>query len=204
MKTSLKLGTLLAIGILSCFTSGCTSLQTFRGPGELQLGLPASPEDPEEGAPGAAPVGPTLSGPALEWSGERLQREERSGLNFDWPVDDARLSRGFLLGRRWHYGIDLAAPKGTVILAAESGTVIYTGSGFRGYGKLIVIEHDEKWATLYAHLNKFSVKEGDHVKRGQKIGEMGRTGRATGVHLHFEIRYNRQPVNPLMYLPQGY
>jgi murein DD-endopeptidase MepM/ murein hydrolase activator NlpD len=204
VKAAFNMRSWILLTLLTIPIFGCGSLNSYRGPGQLQLGLPASPEYPEEGAPGAAPVGPTLSGPTLEWSGERLQREERTGLNFDWPVDDARLSRGFLLGRRWHYGIDLAAPKGTLILAAESGTVIYTGSGFRGYGKLIVIEHDEKWATLYAHLDKFSVQEGDRVKRGQKIGEMGRTGRATGVHLHFEIRYNRQPVNPLMYLPQGY
>lgn len=179
--------------LIAALITSCTS---FRGPGEM-----ATPGGVlEEGAPGAAPVGPTLS-----WSGERYnQSAPSSGMNFDWPVEKARMSRGFLLGKRWHYGLDLAAPKGTPILSSAPGVVIYVGKGFSGYGKLIVVEHDENWATLYSHLNKFSVKEGDRVTRGQKLGEMGRTGRASGVHLHFEIRYNRQPVNPLMYLPQGY
>ncbi len=173
--------------------AGCSS---FRGLGEYQ-----TPEGQlEEASPAAAPIGPTLS-----WSGERYSQTNRTGaVNFDWPVEEARTSRGFQLGKRWHYGLDLAAKKGTPILASEAGVVVYAGTGFSGYGKLLVIEHSEEWATLYAHLNKYSVKEGEQVKQGQKIGEMGRTGRASGVHLHFEIRYNRQPVNPLMYLPQGY
>lgn len=172
---------------------------TFQGPGPFKTPDGQIDSTLEESAPVAAPVGPTLS-----WSGERYsQTTPTTTMNFDWPVEDARLSRGFLLGKRWHYGLDLAAKKGTPILASEAGVVIYVGKGFSGYGKLIVVEHNDTWATLYSHLNKFSVKEGDKVRRGQKIGEMGRTGRATGVHLHFEIRYNRQPVNPLMYLPQG-
>ena len=89
-------------------------------------------------------------------------------------------------------------------MAAERGTVIYTGRGFHGYGNLIVIEHNNEWATLYSHLNSITVKEGETVERGTKIGTMGRTGHATGVHLHFEIRRNRQPVNPLAYLPEGF
>lgn len=185
---------------LALVLSGCTS---FHGLGDYKAPDYRSGNDEEitEEAPGAAPLGPTLS-----WSGERVveRTPDPNSPRFDWPVADARLSRGFLLGKRWHYGVDLAAPKGTPILAADDGVVIYTGRGFTGYGKLIVVEHSSEWATLYAHLNKFSVREGDKIKRGQKLGEMGRTGRASGVHLHFEIRYNRQPVNPLMYLPQGY
>jgi murein DD-endopeptidase MepM/ murein hydrolase activator NlpD len=128
-----------------------------------------------------------------------------SDYDFDWPVDSARLTRGFSIGgRRPHWGIDLAAPRGTPIFAAERGVVVYTGRGFKGYGKLVVIEHGDRWATLYSHLHTIDTKEGETVRQGQVIGTMGRTGRATGVHLHFEIRYNRQPVNPLMYLPQGY
>lgn len=181
---------------LAIYLVSFTSCSTFRGLGEYQ----APDGQLEEASPAAAPVGPTLS-----WSGERYSQSSRTdSMHFDWPVEEARTSRGFLLGKRWHYGVDLAAPKGTPILASEAGVVVYAGKGFSGYGKLIVVEHNDEWATLYAHLNKYSVKEGERVKQGQKIGEMGRTGRASGVHLHFEIRYNRQPVNPLMYLPQGY
>jgi len=123
-------------------------------------------------------------------------------MHFDWPVDEAKLSRGFInRKRKHHWGLDLANKKGTPILAAENGYVVYTGRQFHGYGRLIVIEHNDRWASLYAHLEKFLVKEGDFVKRGQSIGEMGRTGHATGYHLHFELRDNRIPVDPQLSLP---
>jgi murein DD-endopeptidase MepM/ murein hydrolase activator NlpD len=183
--------------LCTLIVSACS---TFVGPGGFKAPDGTIDNTLEENAPNAAPIGPTLS-----WSGERYsQSAPANGMNFDWPVNEARMSRGFLLGKRWHYGVDLASRKGTPILASEAGTVIYVGKGFSGYGKLVVIEHNETWATLYSHLNKFNVKEGTKVARGEQIAEMGRTGRASGVHLHFEIRYNRQPVNPLMYLPQGF
>lgn len=123
---------------------------------------------------------------------------------FDWPVDSARLTRGFLPHkRRPHLGLDLAAPRGTPILAAHSGIVIYRGRDFRGFGNMIMIESRDGWATLYAHLDKFYVEQGQRVRIGEMVGAMGRTGRATGVHLHFEIRRNRHPVDPLKYLPGG-
>lgn len=142
--------------------------------------------------------------PTLSWSGERRFVRPDEPLNFDWPVDQARMTRGFLLGRRSHWGLDLAGARHTPIMAAERGVVVYTGKGFKGYGNLIVIEHNDEWATMYSHLQKISIKEGATVERGQVIGTMGRTGRASGVHLHFEVRHNRQPVNPLQYLPEGF
>lgn len=123
---------------------------------------------------------------------------------FDWPVDKARLTRGFMPNKkRPHLGLDLAAPKGTPILAAKAGTVIYQGKAFHGFGKMVLIESGGGWATLYAHLNKILVKEGQKLEQGQVLGEMGRTGRATGVHLHFEVRKDRGPVDPLPLLPAG-
>jgi len=170
--------------------SSCTS---FQGPGAFQSG-PGAVEEEE----------PTTSpGPTLTLRGERSFSPSEDAIHFDWPLDEARLTRGFFLGRRSHWGVDLANDKGTPILASERGMVIYTGRGFRGYGNLIVIEHNAQWATLYSHLDKILIKEGQTVEQGQKIATMGRTGRASGVHLHFEIRHNRQPVNPLTYLPQG-
>ncbi len=138
----------------------------------------------------------------VSWRAARRTDVATSEVNFDWPVDRARLTQGFQVGKKVHWGVDLAGAKGSPILAAERGIVVYTGSGFRGYGKLIVVEHGTEWATLYSHLSKISVKEGQTVQQGQVIGGMGRTGRASGVHLHFEIRQNRQPVNPLALLPQ--
>lgn len=147
---------------------------------------------------------PIPSGPVIH-SPELIEQETPKGTwSFDWPIDSAKLSRGFKLGKKPHWGLDLANRKGTLIFSAERGRVIYAGRAFRGYGKMIIVEHGTHWATLYAHLHKISVKEGQDVQRGQPIAEMGRTGRATGNHLHFELRYERQPVDPMMYLPQGF
>ncbi len=124
---------------------------------------------------------------------------------FDWPVDDARMTRGFLPQKRHpHFGIDLAAKQGTPILAAQGGMVIYTGREFRGYGKMILIESGKGWATLYAHMDKIFIQEGQKISQGHILGTMGRTGRATGVHLHFEIRKDKGPIDPLPLLPNGH
>jgi murein DD-endopeptidase MepM/ murein hydrolase activator NlpD len=125
--------------------------------------------------------------------------------SLDWPVDRARLTRGFLPNARPrpHLGLDLASNKGTPIYAALDGTVIYAGSGFRGYGRFIIVENELGWATFYGHLDKMLVKNGEHVEKGQKIGKMGRTGRATGTHLHFEVRKDKKAIDPLAFLPRA-
>lgn len=131
-------------------------------------------------------------------------KEQTQKSYFNWPVDEARMTRGYLPYRKKpHLGLDLAAPKGTNIYAAHEGTVIYAGRDFRGFGKMVLIEGSRGWATLYAHFSTISVKQGQRVNQGDVIGGMGRTGRATGVHLHFEIRKARGPVDPLLYLPGG-
>ncbi|MFN8791317.1 MAG: M23 family metallopeptidase [Bdellovibrionales bacterium] len=123
---------------------------------------------------------------------------------FDWPVDRARLSRGFhVSGRRPHLGIDLAGPRGTPVFSSQGGIVIYTGRDFRGFGKMILIEAANGWATLYAHLDQILVSEGQRVRIGESIGLMGNTGRSTGPHLHFEVRRDKAPQDPLLYLPGG-
>lgn len=108
---------------------------------------------------------------------------------------------------RKHKGIDIAAPKGTNIYASRAGTVVYAGWNNGGYGKLIIIEHDNGTQTYYAHNTTILVSVGDLVYQGQHIGEMGATGRVTGVHCHFEIRvgaytglYSGTPVDPMKYL----
>jgi murein DD-endopeptidase MepM/ murein hydrolase activator NlpD len=127
-------------------------------------------------------------------------------ISFDWPVNSARLTRGFIpkptgKRKRPHLGLDLAALKGTPIFASHEGTVIYVGREFKGYGRMIMVEGKKGLASLYAHLSKSTIKTGQTVHQGDKIGEMGRTGRASGVHLHFEIRTENGPVDPLQYLP---
>ncbi|TBL73034.1 murein hydrolase activator EnvC family protein [Paenibacillus thalictri] len=100
-----------------------------------------------------------------------------------------------------HTGIDLAVPKGTDILAAENGVVILAG-WWSGYGNCVIIDHGKGVWTLYGHIRDggIGVEKGESVKRGQKIAEVGATGRATGNHLHFEVRINEEPVDPKPYL----
>ncbi len=102
-------------------------------------------------------------------------------------------------GRRAHNGIDLAAPRGTPILATAEGVVVHA-SRQSGYGKLVKIRHEFGFETLYAHLNAIHVKVGDRIARGDHIGDMGTTGRSTGVHLHYEVRIGGKPVNPMTFI----
>ncbi|MDZ4784551.1 MAG: M23 family metallopeptidase [bacterium] len=109
-----------------------------------------------------------------------------------WPVPGAKLNSGF--GRRWfkfHEGLDLAAPVGTRIYAAHAGQIVYSGSGFSGYGNLIAIKGDFGLTTIYGHNYKNLVRRGQFVKQGALIGYVGKTGHATGPHLHFETRIVR-------------
>ena len=122
----------------------------------------------------------------------------RGPLQLYWPVENPIINRGFSerKGKRSHLGIDFKGRRNDPILAAHDGTVIYVGQKFRGYGKMILIEYDHTWASLYSHLNSYNVRTGQEVKAGQVIGKMGRTGRATGVHLHFELIKNKKPIDP--------
>ncbi|MCB0379338.1 MAG: M23 family metallopeptidase [Bdellovibrionales bacterium] len=124
-----------------------------------------------------------------------------SSPHFIWPVNSGRITQEFRKGSSRHDGVDISGRENSLIKAAADGTVIYAGNDFNGYGKLVIVEHQgDRWASFYAHLNGFKVKEGQRVYRGQNLGLMGKTGRATGVHLHFEIRYNKRPVDPLMFV----
>jgi len=121
-----------------------------------------------------------------------------------WPVTSVKMNRGFRPRTDPnHEGLDLGGPRGAPILAAHEGVVIYSGRDFRGYGNMVMIEYDPQWATLYAHLDKIFVKEGHLVKAGDPIGSMGKTGRASGVHLHFELIHQRVPIDPLPVIARG-
>jgi lipoprotein NlpD len=98
-------------------------------------------------------------------------------------------------------GIDIVGRRGQPVVASASGKVVYSGSGLRGYGKLIIIKHNKTYLSAYAHNDVILVKEGQNVSRGQKIAEMGNTD-ANQVELHFEIRKFGKPVDPAQYLPQ--
>jgi murein DD-endopeptidase MepM/ murein hydrolase activator NlpD len=106
-------------------------------------------------------------------------------------------------GGGFHDGVDLGAPKGTPVYAARAGKVIYSGRGIRGYGNVVIVKHNEIYSTIYAHNAKNLVRHGAYVRQGEKIALVGATGRATGPHLHFEVRRNERPYDPFFVLPRG-
>lgn len=115
---------------------------------------------------------------------------------FVWPTS-GRISQGY---RWYHRAIDIANKDAPGVLSADAGKVVAADWPSGGYGQRIVIDHGNGFQTLYAHLSKIYVKAGQSINRGDLIGQMGATGRATGVHLHFEIEQNGTKVNPLSYL----
>lgn len=123
--------------------------------------------------------------------------------DYFWPVDGGYIS-AYQGDGRGHKGIDIAAPYGTPIYAAESGTVIEVGSGWNGgYGNCVRISHDDGNVTVYAHQSSIAIEYGDYVVRGQIIGYVGSTGDSTGNHLHFEVRSNGTYPNPTNYVSQN-
>ena len=116
-----------------------------------------------------------------------------------WPVKGPILKR--FSTKSGNKGIDIGGENGRGVRAAASGKVVYAGSGLRGYGKLIIVKHDEVYLSAYAHNSKLLVEDGTAVSKGQQIALMGDTG-TDRVKLHFEIRQKGKPVNPLNYLPK--
>lgn len=123
-----------------------------------------------------------------------------SGFAWRWPADGAVVGR-FVAGDASKQGVDIGGTNGQAVRAAGDGVVVYSGGGLVGYGELIIIKHNEAWLSAYGHNRKRLVNEGQNVKAGQQIAEMGRSGASRDM-LHFEIRYNGKPVDPQQYLPK--
>lgn len=117
-----------------------------------------------------------------------------------WPIEGRPLST-FRDGDPARNGLDIAGREGQSIRASAAGQVVYSGNGLIGYGELVIIKHSEQMLSAYAHNRSRLVREGDQVRQGQQIAELGRNGRNEQV-LHFEIRRNGKPVDPLIYLPK--
>ncbi len=117
-------------------------------------------------------------------------------VDWAWPVKGQLVSQF----TEQNKGIDIAGSRGTAIHAAANGVVIHTGAGIRGYGRLVIIKHGANWVSAYAHNDKIVVAEGLQVKQGQKIAEMGNSD-TDNVKLHFEIRKQGKPVDPVKFLP---
>ncbi|MBI3089996.1 MAG: M23 family metallopeptidase [Candidatus Tectomicrobia bacterium] len=175
-------------------------------PGEGRLAiLPLPPESPPQKS---APSVRKSSRPAPQMEGEP-RREERQaavpdlgGVSFTWPL------RGEIVGRFGETehgrndGIDIAAPADSDIRAASSGQVIFSDWGPQDFGRIVVIKHSEKIITVYAHTAVNYVKKGDAVRQGQPIARIGAAGNPQRPILHFEVRYERRPRDPLQILPR--
>ncbi|MFR5025585.1 MAG: M23 family metallopeptidase [Evtepia gabavorous] len=137
-------------------------------------------------------------------TGTKAMPELPDGCLFLWPVQGPITSEfgyRFIFGENnFHRGLDIAAAAGTAINAAADGTVIFSGE--KGtYGNLVILSHGNGFLTYYAHCSKLLVQVGDSVTQGQPIAAVGSTGRSTGPHCHFEVRYQNNPIDPLFYLP---
>ncbi|ADL08953.1 M23 family metallopeptidase [Thermosediminibacter oceani] len=131
--------------------------------------------------------------------GTKSEVAYRGSGRFIWPVTGSISSRFGKRGGEYHTGLDIANGTGTPVRAANVGTVTFAGWN-GGYGKLVIVNHGGGFETYYAHLNTISVSVGERVEKGEVLGTVGSTGRTTGPHLHFEVRVNGTPKNPLLYL----
>ena len=123
-----------------------------------------------------------------------------SPVKWRWPAEGELISR-YVAGEPTKQGIGIAGSSGAAVRAAGDGVVVYSGSGLVGYGELVIIKHNDEWLSAYGHNRTRLVNEGQLVKAGQQIAEMGRSGAPRDM-LHFEVRYNGKPVDPLLYLPK--
>jgi lipoprotein NlpD len=165
-----------------------------------QMGAPpaageAPPASPPVAAPVPVPSPPPVAAPAAPPEPESTGTDAEN-VDFMWPVKGKVLS-AFTEATK---GIDIGGKKGQTVVAAASGRVVYAGAGLRGYGKLVIIKHNNLWLSAYAHNENIVVKEQQDVKRGQKIAEMGATD-TDQVKLHFEVRRQGKPVDPAKLLP---
>ncbi|WP_296261902.1 MULTISPECIES: peptidoglycan DD-metalloendopeptidase family protein [unclassified Pseudomonas] len=144
------------------------------------------------GTPATTPVTTPVNTPVVAGA--------RSASGWGWPASGVLISK-FSSNGSLNKGIDIAGDLGQPVLAASDGAVVYAGSGLRGYGELVIIKHSDTYVSAYGHNRRLLVREGQQVKAGQAIAEMGSTG-TDRVKLHFEIRRQGKPVDPLEFLPR--
>jgi lipoprotein NlpD len=140
----------------------------------------------------AVPVPAAPSAPAAAMSED---------VDWAWPIQPAPKGKIVATFTDANKGVDISGTKGTPVLASAAGKVVYSGSGLRGYGRLVIIKHNATWLSAYAHNEKVLVTEGQAVKKGEKIAEMGNSD-SDAVKLHFEIRKQGKPVDPMQFLPK--
>lgn len=161
---------------------------------------PPPPELAASPTPSASPKMAPDPGPAPGAPRTLAQPPAR----FAWPVKGA-IRRAFVArggDKAFHDGIDIKADKGTASRAAAAGTVIYAAQGPKEYGLTVIVHHGGRWTTTYSFLDRITVKDGDKVKAGERVGLVGETGLASEPQLHFEVRRNRVALDPVKYLPK--
>jgi lipoprotein NlpD len=154
----------------------------------IQRGTESRPQPVPQSPPKPAPQAPPQPAPA---------QDEDDKVDWGWPTS-GKVIAGF--SEATNKGIDISGKAGDPVLASAGGRVVYSGQGLRGYGKLIIVKHNNTYLSAYAHNKELLVKEGQTVVKGQKIAEVGNTD-ADQVKLHFEIRRLGKPVDPAKFLP---
>ncbi len=165
----------------------------------MELYVPPAPPDPAPLARAETRPARRVAPSSIPRAGMKPLDPAARGEPFSWPAPGVLISAFGTRERDRHDGIDLACPEGTPVRAADDGVVLYAGEQ-RGYGNLVLIAHDADVITVYAHNSRNLVSQGDKVTRGEEIARVGRTGNATGPHLHFEVRVGTHPHDPLGFL----
>jgi murein DD-endopeptidase MepM/ murein hydrolase activator NlpD len=154
---------------------------------------PAAADSPASAEPSlAAQPGPSREAVVIP------KPPQRSGRGFLWPVKGKVLAGYGTTGKGLHNdGLNIAAPRGAAVKAAENGVVVYAGNELKGFGNLLLLKHEGGWVTAYAHNDQLLVGRGDSVKRGQPIARVGSSGNVQSPQLHFEIRKGTKAVDPV-------
>jgi murein DD-endopeptidase MepM/ murein hydrolase activator NlpD len=165
-------------------------------PPSPQTGQPALPATEHSEPPAAEPTPAAMPGPSRE-AVVIPRPPQRSGRGFQWPLKGKVLAGYGSTGKGLHNdGINIAAPRGASVKAAENGVVVYAGNELKGFGNLLLVKHEGGWVTAYAHNEQLLVGRGDKVKRGQQIARVGSTGNVNVPQLHFEIRRGSKAIDP--------
>jgi len=222
--TRLSIGTKIAIPVavvaskVQPGTASAKAPGAAKAPAVAQAGGPAAAKPQQAAHPGAPPAVPTktasadppanahVASPAdaaVDDAGPATAGTAANGLPaFRWPLRGRVINNfGAKVNGAANDGIDLAAPEGTPVRAADDGVVAYAGNELKGYGNLVLVRHANGFVTAYANASELMVKRNDQVHKGQVIAKSGQTGTAANPQLHFEVRKNSAPVDPMQYLP---
>ncbi|PJY94587.1 peptidoglycan DD-metalloendopeptidase family protein [Pseudomonas donghuensis] len=155
---------------------------------------------PATTTPATTPTTPSVAPVVATTAPAQVPPAGRSTAGWAWPANGVLIGK-FASNGSLNKGVDIAGDLGQPVFAASDGSVVYAGSGLRGYGELVIIKHNDTYVSAYGHNRRLLVREGQQVKVGQTIAEMGSTG-TDRVKLHFEIRRQGKPVDPLQFLPR--